>query len=133
MATKKSPDAKYSKLLSKVDYDHEAAEQLALVLNEITTLEARATQLRQIVEENGELVPFIWRTSTGETIAIHKLEDDHLNNLMLHLLRTGRPIPRSIRGEAVSRELVIPSSVPLDWEDNAMKKLNAKFDRGDVV
>lgn len=124
---------KYAKLLGKVDYDHEAVEQLAEALNEITDLERRAGQLKQIVEENEELHQFVWRTASGETVALHKLEDDHLSNVMLHLLRSGRPIPRAIRGEAIARDLVIPATVPIDWDDNyALKRLNARMDRSDV-
>ena len=138
MATKKSPDKKYAKLLGKVDYDHEAAEQLAEALNEITELEQRANQLKQIVKENDELHQFVWRTGDGAVIAMHNIENDHLSNIMLHLLRSGRPIPRAIRGEAISRELVIPVSVPIDWNDEAqeyakMRRLNAAIDREDLL
>lgn len=129
--TDKKP-SKYAKLLGKVDYDHEAAEQLAEALNEITEIERHAAQLRQIVEENEELHQFVWRTASGESVALHKIDDDHLSNIMLHLLRGGRPIPRAIRGEAISRELVIPATVPIDWEDDAVKRLNARMDRSDI-
>lgn len=131
--TNKKP-SKYAKLIGKVEYDHEAAEQLADALNEIASLERQAQQLRQIVEENEELHQFVWRTADGETIALHKIEDDHLSNIMLHLLRGGRAIPRGIRGEAISRELVIPASVPIDWDDddNKLRRLNAAIDRSDV-
>jgi hypothetical protein len=129
--TDKTKD-KYAKLLGKVDYDHEAAEQLADALNEIADLERRAGQLRQIVEENEELHQFVWRTAGGESVALHKIDDDHMNNIMLHLLRTGRPIPRAIRGEAISRDLVIPATVPIDWDDDTTKRLNARLDRSDI-
>jgi hypothetical protein len=110
-----------------------AAEQLAEALNEITDLERRAGQLKQIVEENEELHQFVWRTSSGESVALHKLDDDHMNNIMLHLLRTGRPIPRAIRGEAISRDLVIPATVPIDWDETeTMKRLSARLDRSDI-
>lgn len=108
---------KYSKLLGKVDYDKEAAEQLAEALNEISSLEQRITQLKQVVNENEELHAFVWRTADNKTIAIHDIEDDHLSNIMMHLLRTGRPISRAIRGEAMSRDLTIPATVPVDWHD----------------
>jgi hypothetical protein len=130
--TDKKP-SKYAKLLGKVDYDHEAAEQLAEALNEIAELERHTAQLQQIVNENEELHQFVWRTGNGEAMALHKIEDDHLSNIMLHLLRTGRPIPRAIRGEAISRELVIPATVPIDWdEDDNVRRLNARLDRSDV-
>lgn len=114
---------KYSKLLGTVDYDHEAAEQLAEALNEIESLGRRMTQLRQVVNENEELHQFVWRTGNNETIAIHKLDDDHLNNIMMHLLRTSRSIPRAIRGEAMKRNLTIPATVPVDWDDPVIDPL----------
>lgn len=136
MTDKKSEEKKYSKLLGKVDYDHEAAEQLAEALNEVTQLEARAAQLKQIVNENEELHQFVWRTQEGVTIPIHKIEDDHLSNIMLHLLRTNRAIPRAIRGEAIGRGLVIPASVPVDWDadfDHRRYLAAVKSDREDIL
>lgn len=125
--------AKYSKLLGKVEYDHEAAEQLAAALNEIAELESQVTQLKQVVNENEELHQFVWRAGNGEVIALHKLDDDHLNNIMLHLLRRGDAIPRAIRGEAMTRGLVIPRSVPVDWDDGIARRINAKIDREDIL
>lgn len=126
-----NPMQKYSKLLGKIDYDHEAAEQLADALNEIEKLERTVRQLRQVVEENKELHQFVWRTSTNEAIALHNIDDDHLGNIMMHLLRTGRAIPRAIRGEAISRNIVIPNTVPIDWEDDSKRRLLAA-DREDI-
>lgn len=123
---------KYSKLLGKVDYDHEAAEQLAEALNEIEEHERVANQLKQIVNENEELHQFVWRTADGKAIPLHKLENDHLENIMLHMLRWGKPIPRAIRGEAISRSLTIPASVPVDWDDKPRRRLTA-MDREDVL
>lgn len=120
---------KYKKLLGKVDYDHEAADQLAEALDEITELERRATQLRQIVSENEELHQFVWRTGSNKSIPLHNIEDDHLENIMMHLLRTNQPISRAIRGEAISRNLTIPATVPFDWEDEQVQKfLSPKID-----
>lgn len=106
---------KYSKLTGGVEYDHEAAEQLAEALNEIFELEQRAEQLKQIVQENKKLHQFIWRTEGGQAIAIHDLENDHLENIMMYLLRNNRSIPRAIRSESMRRKLVIPATVPIDW------------------
>lgn len=126
---------KYSKLLGNVAYDHEAAEQLADALNEIVALERRAAQLKQIVEENKELHQFVWRTTENNNIAIHSIKDDHLSNIMMHLLRNDRAISRAIRGEAISRGLTIPASVPIDWDDddasNVIMRRNRAIDRGD--
>lgn len=133
-AKKKSEDQKYNKLLGKVDYDHEAVDQLAAALNEIKALDRRATQLKQIVAENEELHPFVWETANGEVLAIHNIEDNHLENIMVHLLRNGRAIPRAIRGEAISRSLTIPANVPVDWSDydREVRRLQAG-DREDII
>lgn len=126
-------DAKYAKLFGKVDYDHEAAEQLADALNEIEELERRANQLKQIVGENDELHQFVWHTGDKRNIAIHNIDDDHLENIMLQLLRNNRPIPRAIRGEAINRNLVIPTTVPIDWSENVTPKRIARAqDRRDI-
>lgn len=133
MTTKKTDDIKkYAKLIGKVDYDHEAVDQLAEALNEIRLIEGHAAQLRQIVDENKELHQFVWRTAEGVTIALHNIENDHLSNIMLHLLQTGRAIPRAIRGEAIQRGLTIPVSSPFDAREAAVAKLLGMRDREDV-
>jgi hypothetical protein len=103
--------AKEYKKLNKVEqYDRDAAEELAEALNEIVQLERRVANLRELVEENKELHPFIWRTQKDVSIAIHKVEDDHLKNIMQHLVNTGRPISKAIRAEARSRGFDIPET-----------------------
>ena len=130
--------AKYTKLLGAVAYDHEAAEQLADALNEITALELRADQLRQIVNENNDLHQFVWRTADGISMAIHTIDNAHLQNIMLHNLRNGRGISRAIRGEAIKRGLTIPVSVPVDWDETnyletrRMQLENKMYNRGNV-
>lgn len=114
---------KYSKLLGSTDYDHEAAEQLADALNEIATLEARVTQLKQIVKENKELHQYVWRTANNEVIALQNLEDNHLENIMMHLLRNGQPIPRAIRGAAIKRGLTVPVKVSIDWNEAESRRI----------
>lgn len=106
----------YSKLTGKLDYDHEAAEQLAEAVNEVAELSQRAKQLEQIIKENKELHQYVWKTADGRCIALHKIDNNHLENIMLHLLQVGKAIPRAIRGEAVSRNLVIPTTVPTNWD-----------------
>jgi hypothetical protein len=126
---KKSEDKKYSKLMGKIDYDHEAVEQLADALNEIDELNQRVNQLKQLVEENQELHQFVWRTATSGVYAVHNIEDDHLTNIMMHTLRNGQAIPRAIRGEAMQRGLVIPTTVSIDWTS----KVLSLGDREDVI
>lgn len=113
-----NPDIKkYAKLLGTADYDKEAAEQLAEAVNEVVELRRRTSQLEQIISENKELQQFVWTTADGRCIALHNIEDEHLENIMLHLLRAGRAINRAIRGEAMRRNLTIPATVPTDWSD----------------
>lgn len=128
---------KYAKLAGKVDYDHEAAEQLADALNEIADLELRVNQLKQLVDENEELHQFVWRSADG-VVALHNIGDDHLGNIMMLLLRDGRAIPRAIRGEAMHRGIVIPAKVPISWNADDLKsiranRLRASSDREDVI
>ena len=99
----------YKKLNKVANYDKEAAEELADALNELATLEARAKYLRDLVNENPELHHFVWRTGANQSIALHKIEDSHLVNIMTHLLATDRTISREIRAEAMSRSLTIPT------------------------
>lgn len=129
---------KYAKLAGAVEYDHEAAEQLASALNEIVELELKSEQLKQLVKENEELHQFVWRTADNITVALHNIGNDHLGNIMLHLLRAGRAIPRAIRGEAIKRGIVIPAVVPVGWteddlEYSAQRRIALSTDRKDVV
>jgi hypothetical protein len=102
--------AKEYKKLNKVeDYDREATEELAEALNEIVELERRTDQLRELVNENEALHPFVWRTAENVSIAVHKLEDDHLRNILQHLVNHSRPISKAIRSEARSRFIDIPT------------------------
>ena len=108
---------KYAKLMGAVEYDQEAAEQMADALNEIDELNQKMNQLKQLVTENPDLHQFVWRTSNQGVYALHNIDDDHLSNIMLHLLRNSEAIPRAIRGEAMKRGLVVPATVPIDWSD----------------
>jgi hypothetical protein len=109
---------KYSKLLGTVDYDHDAAEELAAALNEIEELTQRTNALKSLVNENKELHDFIWRTNENISLALHQIEDAHLVNIMMHLIRNGRAISKAIRSEAIRRGIVVPQHVPVDWEDD---------------
>lgn len=99
----------YSKLDKTVEYDHEAAEQLANLVNEVKELRDRADNLEALGKENPELHDFVWRTLEGEAIAVHKLEDDHLRNIIAHLIRSHRTVNKGIRAEARKRNILIPS------------------------
>ena len=106
----------YHKLNKVSDYDHEAAEELAEALNEINQNNERNRTLRALVDENSDLHPFVWQTAEGVVIPLHKIEDDHLANIMAHILERGQQIPKSIRSEAVSRNIAIPAKKASVWD-----------------
>lgn len=127
---------KYAKLAGAVEYDQEAAEQFADALNEIRILDMKRDQLQQLVDENRELGEFVWESQSG-VIALHNIEDDHLGNIMVHLLRRGSPIPRAIRNMAINRGIVIPNGVEMGsvWDDVTTIMKQAKriqADRSDI-
>lgn len=99
----------YSKLDKTVDYDHAAVEELAQALNEIVILETRATYLREIVNDNKKLHPFIWTTAEGVASAIHKLEEDHFNNILTQIIERGGNISTALKSEARRRGIVVPT------------------------
>jgi hypothetical protein len=102
----------YEKLIQIADYDREAVEQMADALNEIAEHQRRVAYLEQLVEENPELRKYVWRTAKGDVYALHNLEDDHLANIMRHMLSTGRAITREIRAEARQRNIEEPAPGP---------------------
>lgn len=110
----------YKRLNKVANYDREAAEELADALNELDELDRHRAYLNQLVSENKELYPFVWHTKSEGALALHKIEDSHLRNIMLYLLKIGRPISREIRAEAVTRNLVVPDAVPLLIEGKIM-------------
>lgn len=121
---------KYEKLLRVEKYDTDVVDELVEALNEITKLKALTTQLQTLVDENADLHQFVWRKGDGEAIALHNIDDEHLANIMVHLIRTGRSISKAFRGEALKRGLEIPNSINV-WGNDADKKLLAE-DRRDV-
>ena len=100
----------YKKLNKFEDYDKEAAEELAEALNEVNELDVRIGNLRELVNENQELHPFVWRTAENKAIAIHKIEDDHFKNILQHIVNGSRTISKALRGEARKRDVALPTS-----------------------
>lgn len=100
---------KYEKLNKFESYDKEAAEELAEVLMEMQTLNSRLEYLKELVDENKELHAFIWGVADGKMIPMHKIEDEHLKNIMTHLLNTGRKISKPIQAEARKRGFEVPT------------------------
>lgn len=101
---------KYDKLNKVDDYDHDAAEQLAEAINEVKELESKAASLRDLIEENKKLHKYVWTTAEGVANAIHKLETDHLKNILQYQVNNGRAISKVLKAEARSRGLTIPTS-----------------------
>lgn len=102
----------YKKLDKYQDFDQEAAEEYAEAVNELRELSKRAETLRDLLVENEELKSFVWTTAEGLTIALHKIEEDHFKNILLHIVNRGDQVPRAIKAEAHKRGLDIPSASP---------------------
>lgn len=130
-------EVKYKKLLRIEKYDTEAVDELVEALNEITQLESQLKALKSLVNENDDLHQFVWRQGTGEVLALHNVEDGHLVNIMLHILRRNDPISKAIRSEAMKRGIQVPMALDvwdnesLEWAE-AAKQLGA-IDRRDII
>lgn len=93
----------YSKLLGKLEYDHEVVEQLAEALQELETIESRSRYLRELVDMNRKDVRFVWKTAEGSFIPYHKITDDHLKNIVKMFLIRGLNIPKEVKRLALTR------------------------------
>lgn len=102
----------YSGLIKKNEYDKPKAELLAEAITERITLEKRITYLNDLIEENADLIAFLWTTLDGECKPLHKLTDSHLKNIMTHLLNRGHRITPTIKAEAMSRNIDVPTETP---------------------
>ena len=69
-------------------------------------------ELHDLVRENDQLHPFIWKTAEGSHLALHKIEDDHLKNILTHIVNNGRSISKAIRAEARRRGFTVPAERP---------------------
>lgn len=99
------------KLLNRAEvYDHAVAEELAEAMTERNMLAKRVAKLQEMIEENDELKQFIWTTVDGKAIALHKLEDDHLTNILRHLYNRGVPISKPLKAEAAKRSIEVPET-----------------------
>lgn len=101
---------KYQKLNKAENYDLDRAELPADLQNEMRDLAIRLDELNELNNDNQELRPFIWKTADGKCIALHKLEDDHLKNILGHLVESGRDIKAEIKAEARKRSIQVPPS-----------------------
>lgn len=117
----------YPKLTAAPQYDTDAAEELAEVMNELREIEKRVVTLRDIVEENHELQQYLWTTADGKTAAVHNLEDDHLKNILQWQVNHNRPINKALKGEARKRGFDIPTEPKVIDYDEQRARLAASI------
>jgi hypothetical protein len=117
----------YKKLDKSENYDHETVEELAEAMTELKQLNKRMEFLQELINENKELHQFIWGTAEGELLPHHKIEDDHLKNILLHQVRFGRPISKALRNEARRRSIEIPDNTPLALTGEVIEVENEDF------
>lgn len=117
----------YDKLVKKNEYDKERAEAFAEAMTEFNELNKRLKYLTELINENRELTPFMWTTLQGECKPLHKIEDDHLRNILGHILNRGGRISAEIKAEAMSRGIEVP-----DWETVSARRLLAARE-GEII
>lgn len=93
----------YSGLHKTFEYDKPKAELLAEAANEADQLQKRLKYLQDVAAENKDLQKFLWKTAEGEVIAIHKLEDSHLKNIIGHITSNAGTVSPQLLAEARSR------------------------------
>lgn len=112
---------KYDGLNKTFDYSKDKAELLAEAMTEKIALEKRIKYLNELAHDNQDLVGFLWTTLDGECKALHTIEDDHLKNILKHIVNHGGTISPQIKAEAMSRGFEIPES---NTTEVAMRYLN---------
>lgn len=100
----------YTKLNKYEEYDKEAAEQLAEAMNEAREIADRLTVLKDMFAENPDLHSFVWTTADGVSSAIHKIEDEHFENILNHIVGQRRQISKSLKAEARRRNVALPTN-----------------------
>lgn len=95
----------YKKLKKKFDYDKERAEEYAEAATECYALKKRIVQLHSLMDENEDLEPFMWTTGAEVVKAHHQIDDDHLKNILEHLMSSGRKPSKELAAEMESRGL----------------------------
>lgn len=112
---------KYDGLNKTFVYDKAKAELLAEAMTERNILAKRMKYLEELAKDNADLSGFLWTTLQGECKALHKIEDDHLKNILTHIVQHGGVISPQIKAEALSRGFDIPESTTTE---RAMRYLN---------
>ena len=121
----------YKELNKTFEFDKEKATILAEAMTEKIMLEKRTRYLEQLLLQNKKISKFLWTTYEGKVIAIHDIKDDHLKNILNHIVSLGGTISPQIKAEAVSRGFEIPEETT---SDRAMKYLNYGRDiDGDII
>ena len=116
----------YKGLNKTNDYDHKKAELLAEAVTERITLQKRIDYIDTLIEENQELKPFLWTTLKGECKPLHKLDDDHLRNILSHVAQRNGQISPQLRAEAISRSIALPDPAEL-YEKRMNNMLEAEI------
>lgn len=98
----------YKSLEKSNDYDHDKADEYAEAVMELKSLQSRREYLQELIDDHSDLKDYMWTTAEGVTLPFHKIEDDHLKNIMTHLIDKNRRIPAQIKAEARSRNLEVP-------------------------
>lgn len=130
VATVKLGEKKYTKLDKTASYDKELLEEYVEAANELTALKARVETINRLLDDNSEMAKLCWRTSEGVVLAVHKIEDDHLRNIMSFLLGRGRDIPEAVKSEARRRDIAVPVSYVESVEDVLYKCSDNFCDEG---
>lgn len=116
----------YKSLNKTNEYNHEKAELLAEAVTEKLMLEKRVKYLDTLIDENKDLTPFLWTTLKGECKPLHKVDDNHLANILRHVAERGGMISPQLRAEAISRNIELPDPAEL-YEGRMNRMLEAQI------
>lgn len=98
----------YKSLEKSNDYDHDKAEDYAEAVMELKSLNSRREYLQELLSDHSDLKEYMWTTKEGITLPLHKIEDEHLKNIMSYLIDSNKRIPAQIKSEARSRDIEVP-------------------------
>lgn len=104
----------YKSLEKSNDYDHDRAEEYAEAVMELKSLRSRIDYLDELLDDHSELKEYMWTTKEGVTLPLHKIEDDHLKNIMTYLIDSNKRIPAQIKAEARSRDIEVPDDSQIE-------------------
>ena len=93
---------KYSKLDKVENLDMEAVREFADAINELKELMQRVSYLKTLIKDNIDYKEFVWVDKIGNAKAIADLDDNHIKNISLLLLKNGTS-NKNIYSEMVKR------------------------------